>query len=297
MNYTETLAVVCKFCGSKNVVKNGQMHGNQYYLCHTCGHTFAGNDALPGMRYPPEQIAAALQAFYEGLSLRAIQRQLATESGAMPSDSTVYEWVVRFSKVAAAKASGYKAQTGKIWAADETVLDVAGGRTKEGSPNTVWYWDVIDEDSRFLLASHMSLTRTIRDAEALFTQARGRAENAPHFIVTDRLRSYIDGIERVWGGDVLHIQSEGMAPATHNNTIERFHGSIKQRTKVMRGMQNRETAKIIMDGWLVHYNFFRPHEGLGGKTPGEVARVGFPYKSWRDMVTQGYHRQLVKVTG
>ncbi len=282
VDFTETVSItnVCKFCGSSDVTKYGKKEGVQQYWCNGCKRKFSATSALPGMRYPPGQIAAAVNAFYEGQSLRAVQRQLAATYGVMPSDSTVYEWVVRFSKVAIAKANGYKAHTGKIWAADETVLDVAGGRTKEGSENTLWFWDVIDEDSRFLLASHMSLTRTIKDAEVLFTQARGRAENAPHFIVTDRLRSYIEGIERVWGGDVRHIQSDGMASATHNNVIERFHGTIKARTKVMRGMQNRETAKIIMGGWLVHYNFFRPHEGLGGKTPGEVAQAGFPYKGW-----------------
>lgn len=290
VDFTEMVSVtiVCKFCGSENVTKYGTKEGVQQYWCNVCGRKFSATSALPGMRYPPGKIAAALQAFYEGLSLRAIQRQLQTEDGAMPSDSTVYEWVIRFSKVAAAKAQGYKAHTGKIWAADETVLDVVGGRTKEGSENTIWFWDVIDEDSRFLLASHMSLTRTIRDAEVLFTQARERATTAPRFIVTDRLRAYLDGIERVFGAETTHVQSQGMQSESHNNLIERFHGTLKQRTKVMRGLKNRETAKLIMDGWLVQYNFFRPHEGLGGKTPGQVAGIAFPYKGWNDVVGEGY---------
>jgi transposase-like protein len=242
------------------------------------------------MRIPPERIATAVNLFYEGLSLTEIQRALDQHYNFKPSDSTVYEWVVRFTGVAVAKAAPYKAQTGRIWAADETVLDVAGGRTKEGSENTIWFWDVIDEDSRFLLASHMSLTRTIRDAEALFTQARDRASTAPRFVVTDRLRSYIDGIERVWGGDVRHIQSDGMASDTHNNVIERFHGTLKQRTKVMRGLKNKTTAKLILDGWLVQYNFFRPHESLGCKTPAQAARVAFPYTNWRALIEDGYHK-------
>jgi transposase InsO family protein len=74
----------------------------------------------------------------------------------------------------------------------------------------------------------------------------------------------------------------------NTNLIERFHGTLKARTKVMRGMQNRETARLIMDGWLVHYNFFRPHEALGNKTPGEMAKVGFPYKTWKDVVIGDY---------
>ena len=61
VSFTSTCTVTCKFCGSKNVVKNGVRTGNiQYYLCRACGHAFAGNNALIGMKYPPEQITTAV---------------------------------------------------------------------------------------------------------------------------------------------------------------------------------------------------------------------------------------------
>ncbi len=293
--YTETVAIACKFCGSQNVVKDGVRSGMQSYWCKNCQRKFAGNNALPGMRVPPDRIATAVNLFYEGLSLAEIQRSLGQIYGQTPSDSTVYEWIVRFTKVAIAKAQGYKAHTGTTWAADETVLNVAGGQTKAGDPNSIWFWDVLDEKTRFLLASHLSLTRTIRDAEALFIQARQRTDTVPQFIVTDKLRAYIDGIERVFGADAKHIQSEGMASDTHNNLIERFHGTLKQRTKVMRGLKSKESARLIMGGWLVHYNFFRPHESLKGKTPGQAAGVGFPFTNWKDLVMEGYHPQEARV--
>ena len=52
----------------------------------------------------------------------------------------------------------------------------------------------------------------------------------------------------------------------------------------MRGMQNRETAKLVLEGWLVHYNYLRPHEGLGGETPARIARVKAPFKGWTEVV-------------
>jgi transposase-like protein len=192
--------------------------------------------------------------------------------------------VSRFTRPAILKAASYKARTGTLWAADETVLDVAGGRTKVGADNTIWFWDVIDEKTRFLLASHMSRTRTIKDAELLFTQANGRSLVVPKHIVTDKLGAYLDGIERVFGSDTIHVQSQGMASSTHNNYIERFHGTLKQRTKVMRRLKSPTTAKIVLDGWLIHYNYFRPHEGLRGLTPAEAAGIRFPYKSWQDII-------------
>lgn len=70
----------------------------------------------------------------------------------------------------------------------------------------------------------------------------------------------------------------------NTNLIERFHGSLKDRTKVMRGMRKIKTAQILLNGWLVHYNFFRPHESLGDRTPAEKAGIKFLYKNWMDVV-------------
>jgi len=54
----------------------------------------------------------------------------------------------------------------------------------------------------------------------------------------------------------------------------------------MRGLKKPETALEILDGWLVYYNFFRPHESLGDKTPAEKAGIKFPLKNWLDVVNQ-----------
>ncbi len=72
----------------------------------------------------------------------------------------------------------------------------------------------------------------------------------------------------------------------NTNLIERFHGTLKARIKVMRGLKKPETALEILDGWLVHYNFFRPHESLGDTTPAEKAGIKFPFKNWLDVVIQ-----------
>jgi hypothetical protein len=45
-----------------------------------------------------------------------------------------------------------------------------------------------------------------------------------------------------------------------------------------------KTDKQFLDGWLVHYNFFRPHMSLKDKTPAEVAGIKFPFHNWRDVV-------------
>jgi transposase-like protein len=266
------------------VVKNGVRSGNiQYYLCRDCGRGFAGNNALEGMKYPPDQIATALRLFYEGLSIDKIRRELDNLYHVYPSDSTVYEWIVRFTKVAVNEAKFSNLTVGSIWIADETVL-------KLDKDVNVWFWDVIDNDTRFLLASHMSFTRMTKDAETLMQKALDRAGKVPGIVYTDKLRAYLDGIELIFGGDTKHKQGSPFDIGNSNNLIERFHGTLKSRTEIMRGMRNKETARLIMDGWLINYNFFRPHESLNNKTPAEVAKADFPYKSWQDVIMAGSQR-------
>jgi hypothetical protein len=115
-------------------------------------------------------------------------------------------------------------------------------------------------------------------------KASERAGKTPKVIITDQLSAYLDGIELAFGADTRHIPAKGFRVQPNTNLVERFHGTLKDRTKVMRGLKKKETARLLMNGWLVHYNFFRPHEALGDKTPAEKARIDFPYKNWLDVV-------------
>lgn len=269
----------CKFCGSRRIVRYGHYQKRQRWFCKDCKRKFADNDAPPNMKTPTIQIASALSMFYEGMSLNAIRRHLEQMYHNYPSDSTVYGWIVKYTKVAVAKAKGVKVVVGDVWIADETVLKISG--------RNMWFWDIIDRRTRFLLASYLSTTRGTRDARTLMERARVRAKKTPKVVITDRLASYLDGIELTFGAHTKHIASKGFEIQPNTNIIERFHGSLKARTKVLRGLKKRETAKLLLDGWLVHYNFFRPHESLGNKTPAEKAGVKFPYKNWLDVVKGG----------
>ena len=266
----------CKYCQSPNVIKYGKYKAVQRYFCKDCGRKFAGIDTIPKMQYSTSKIADALNMYYEGMSLLEIRRNLIQQHNDYISDATIYNWVKRFSKLAIMQAGKYKPEVGGVWVADETMVDLDG--------KNVWFWDIIDTKTRYLLASHMSYTRTTKDAEALMKQAYKRTGRIPRVIYTDKLRAYLDGIELTFGADTEHRQGSPFDVEDNTNLIERFHGTIKSRTKVMRGLHTVESARLFLDGWLVHYNFFRPHESLGDKTPAEAAKMKFPYKNWLDVV-------------
>jgi hypothetical protein len=62
----------------------------------------------------------------------------------------------------------------------------------------------------------------------------------------------------------------------------------------MRGLKNLETAIDFTQGWLVHYNYLRPHESLNDKTPAEVAGIEYPYQNWADIIRK--HKPSAPVT-
>jgi putative transposase len=68
-----------------------------------------------------------------------------------------------------------------------------------------------------------------------------------------------------------HIQEIRMAGKVHNNKMERQNGEWRDREKIMRDLK-REDSPII-DGLQIFQNYFRPHEGLNGKTPAEAAGI------------------------
>lgn len=266
----------CKFCGSPRTMKYGFKAGTQYYKCNDCGRKFAGRIAPEGMRFSTATIGEAMGLFYDGLSLADISRHLVATEGICVDPSNVWRWVIRYSKEAEKILGQIKIKTSWQWVIDETMIKVAG--------ENVWLWDVIDFHSRFLLATHLTLTRTIRSAIAVLSEAQSRSISIPKRIVSDGMKAYPGAIEQVFGADSKHIVAKGLTADINTNVVERFQGTVKERTKVMRGLKTMESAKIISEGFIVHYNFLRPHMTLKGKTPAMAVGLNMPFKTWIELV-------------
>ena len=281
--------VRCKNCDSPNVVKFGSYNGVPRYWCKDCKRKFIANNALPNMKTPVEQIATAVALYYDGVSLEAISRQLTHIYSSYTSDATVYDWIIRFTKEAINITNSYKPTVGGKWIADETVVRINGKK--------YWLFDVLDSRTRFLLSTHLSTVRKVEDVQAVMQEAYKKAGRLPTVILTDGLNSYVDGIRLTFGDKVKHVQTKPFTEGTNTNLIERMQGTIKGRTKVMRGLKKLESAELILDGFLVNYNYFRPHDSLDGKTPAEVADSKFPYESWLSLIRKGRTTYVPVVVG
>lgn len=274
----KTECIKCRYCGSDIVWKFGKNRsGVQRYKCPQCSKVFLEKDALPKMRVTVRQLGDVIGQYYGGMSLKELRRQFEQQHQESLSRSSFDRWLAKFSRIAVDEARKYHPKVGSTWLADECVLKI-GGRN-------IWCWDIIDSDTRFLLATHLSPTRTTQDAKRLMDKAEAVACKTPKVVITDALRAYIDGIEQAYGSGTKHIQSKPFTTADlSTNKIERWHSTLRTREGIMRGLKSLPTAQALLDGWLVHYNFFRGHESLDDRTPARAAGIKFPYKNWLDVI-------------
>ncbi|HUW46453.1 MAG TPA: DDE-type integrase/transposase/recombinase [Dehalococcoidia bacterium] len=228
------------------------------------------------MKTPAKRIASAVGMYYGGMPLDAIQQQFKQDYGLDMSESNYWNWVKRFTKEAIRQAKHFKPNVGDHWVADETYM-------KLGKRN-IYFWDIIDRDTRYLLASHVSFTRSGKDARKLMELAQQRAGKSPKVVVTDKLASYIVGIEDAFGADSQHRRGGPFSLEHSTSIIERFHRTLEQRTKVFQKYNGIEDIRLLTDGWLINYNFFKQNEGCGNIPPAQAMSKVVPFKDWNDIV-------------
>ena len=274
--FTQTYKVNCPSCHSEKVIKVGQRNGYQRYQCRGCDKKFRANGMGPGHRIPVEQMGMAIRLFYSGMSYKQIAESMADAFNIPePSKATIYEWTRDYTDTAVKGIANHPAQVGDTWVADEMMVKVGGEK--------MWNWNVMDEDTRYILASHLSKHRNMKAAETVMEKAAAASAVEPKTIKSDRLTSYPNAISLVFP-NTKHIQSDGIRAEVNNNRSERLQGTFRQRTKTLRGLDSLETGQRYLDGWTLNYNLFRGHEALDDKTPGEITHVNAPFKEWADVV-------------
>ncbi|MGP8158549.1 MAG: IS6 family transposase [Thermoplasmata archaeon] len=277
----------CERCHSGDVALSGKRRNKSgtisRYLCKTCGFRFTGRDGFQHRRSDPEKIALALDLYFRGMSVRKVAEHLAQVHNLKVSPTTVYNWIAHFSRVAARWMDAQGATVGERWHVDETVVSVDGDRH--------YIWNVLDSETRFLLATHVSRDRRMVDTRAPLHKAKKVAETLPTEVFTDGMRAYPRAVHNEFGrgGYSPHHRVPSIRAAESNNLVERLHGTEKERIKVMRGFDTLEGTSALAEGFRVHYNMVRNHMALGA-TPGSVAGIppidGFRWSEILRMATQ-----------
>ena len=270
----------CKFCSSDRTVKNGLARGKQLYRCKECGHQYLDNGSFVGMKTKTEVIATALNLYYDGLSVWKVQRQIAKIFKVDVSPTAIWKWVMKYSEFVDEYVSTLQPHLSGKYHHDETEIRV-GGKDR-------YLWETLDKDTRFLVAHLLSVSRSSEDARNVFSQALSKQR--PSVLFTDGSFSYNDAFNKVYytrykTNRVEWVRRVGINARETNNIIERKHGTLKDRLRPTRGLKNDKTAAKWMNGYVINYNFVKPHIALKGKTPAQAAGLNVN-ADWGELIQQ-----------
>jgi len=290
--YSEEVSA-CKYCGSTNIMKRGfrKKKGSrvQRFSCKDCRKRFVVEEAFERMKSTPKIITVALDLFFKGCSYRKIVDHLKQFYGVKVTHVAIIKWVRKYTELMKGYVDGLTPNVSGIWHTDEMAVNVKG--------QFLWLWNLIDHDTRFLLASQISAKREIEDARKVFAEAKALAKVKPAFVVTDGLRAYQDAFNKEFftlrNPRTEHVRLAGLTKASNNNMVERLHGTLRERDKVMRGLKKEESD--IIEGLRIYYNFIRPHMALNGRTPAEMAGINLQLEQnrWEDLIRKS--QKAVKI--
>jgi len=278
-----TQVVLCKYCRTAAVVKYGTFEGMQRYYCKSCRRKFADNDALPKMKTPVWVIASALSQYYDGKSLSTIQTYLGNRYGAIYSKTSIYNWVIRFSREALNAVTDYVPETGDTWLVCGTSMTVG--------KRTIWLRDVIDAGTGYLIDSELTLSPGTGDTGKQIAGVSRRTGSSAKVVITTLFADNETKKETVWYQSSEDINKYPQVMREENeNTINRFMHTLKTRRAVLRGFKNILTARLLLATWRIHYNFFKSF-ATTGHTPPALKMKAPPVKSWVDLISLSSQKQ------
>jgi len=292
----ENEQMVCRRCGSANLIRRGYRENKhrkvQRFGCKDCNHRFVVD--MVGFRkmvYRPNTVTLVLDLYFKGLSLRKIVDHLKQFHQLKIHNTTVLRWIQKYVRLMKSYVDELKPQVSNTWHADEMTINVDGANR--------WLWNLLDSDTRFLLATQLTEQREVEDAERLFARAKQKAGKRPEVIVTDGLQAYQKAYKREFWTQkeprTEYMRLSKFGDKTNQNIIERFHGTTRERNKVMRGLDTDGSTPTFVHGFQIYYNFIRPHMGLDNKTPAEVAGInlGLGKNRWLSLIEQATRHETV----
>jgi len=279
----------CPDCNSYNITKNGNRKTTdgtrQRYKCKDCNYRFT-HDIIKHRKVSGKMVALSMDLYFKGLSLRKISDTIYQFYDIQIHHETIRRWINTFMEKMNDYVSNLKIEHSDIWVVDEQ-------KVKTKKDQWVWVWNLMDKESRFLIASNVTKTRNMNDTRQIFKKAKQNTDKKPLFVITDGLKTYPHAINKELYDhhqSCEHIANAGIGKSENNNVIERYHGTYRERDKVMRGLHSHKTSKTMSENWKTYYNFIRPHMALSGKTPAEMKGMNLSSSNnkWLEMLSKNY---------
>ena len=253
----------CPRCNSSIIIRKGFIRNKEFaaqrYMCKKCRHKFSDKGKSKGLKGNPLSVASAADLYFKGLSLRQIEHHMRSIYSLRASYSTIRRWIRHMIRNMKALEKEHSLSVGKRWHIDETQVTIAG--------KLHYLWNVLDAETRILLASNVTCGRSSKDAEMIIKEAIRKSKTAPDEIVTDGLKSYNVAMRKDFGCNITHVSKPRFSDLKNNNLVERLNGTLKTRIRGFRRLDNISSSAHLFEGLRLYYNSMRPHSALGGKTP------------------------------
>ena len=280
----------CRFCNSVDLLRWGYRKTRQgkkpRFKCRTCGKRFVVDEGFLKSRFDPKIVTLCLDMYYKGASFRKITQHVAQFYGLKVTHVAILKWVRKFSELIDQYTTGLTPQLSGVWNCDEMKTKMAHEKPVNGE-RFYWLWNALDNQSRYLVASHLTRSRTHAAANEFFEVAKKQAKKDPRILFTDGLDSYRGEYEPIREAPA-HIANVGIRSHLGNHRVERLHNSMREREKVMRHLKKANSAEKIFKGYRAYYNFVRPHMALENHTPAQAASVPIELgtNKWLDLIRQ-----------
>ena len=294
---------ICPYCSCEDMFKRGkrktQLGTKQLYCCKSCKKRFVLSP-IKNIKGNAKFVCLAMDCYYRGLSYRDISHQFEQFYNLKISHVTIRTWVLKFSKNMEKYTKTIQPNIKGIWNADETMILSKRGKTKVQNSEYDYVWNVMDNKTKFLLASiNSGRSRNKKDAQKVMTEALNQNGTIPFQIITDRCPSYQDGIRKTfrnWGNErkVKHTSIVGKRHIVNNNAIESHHTHQKEFHKIRRGVTETQDYQ---DGFKIFHNFVRKsaRENL---TPADKCNIGLNGNRWESLLLKSIkHEKATCLTG
>ncbi|MGD1837370.1 MAG: IS1/IS1595 family N-terminal zinc-binding domain-containing protein, partial [Nitrososphaeraceae archaeon] len=150
-------AIQCDSCGSIRVYKYGKYGEKQVYKCKDCQHKFREPSLLKKVKFSPELITLTLDLYFSGLSLRKVARNVSDHFDMDLNYSTIYGWIQKYiPQISEYVNSLIPTNLSNTWDVDELFVKMKDGETRKGISGIAYLWNIMDRESRFLIASKLS---------------------------------------------------------------------------------------------------------------------------------------------
>ncbi len=268
--------ITCPKCKASHIKKRefrrtANRQKIQRYECKECRFAFVQDQGFWKMKNHEHKVTACMDMYYSGMSLRKIQAHLQMFYPKNSHYSSIYRWIVKYAEMISKVTDKLPINSGVELMSDEMEYKRLGRQN--------WFVDTLDTTTRFMVSSGFIQSRTNEDLIRILREARNKTNGNIKVITTDALLGYPAVLRKAFSVNNKFRNNERVIhnivkadERGFNHKIERLHNTIRDRTKIMRGFHGSlESAKAIMKGMEIYYNYIRKHQGIDNMTPQQTA--------------------------